>query len=609
MPALTWQFPSNITNAPIGPRDRGIEHYTGQRLASLVREILQNSLDAQKHRGRTPAKVDFSLADLETASFNGQDLSSAIDACIAALKPKDESYRKMFGKAITQLDKATIPTLVITDSNTTGAIDDGEDDCPWAALTRGSGESSKPSHDASGSYGIGKAAAYAATDLRTVLYTTTFTANGNLESRFVGKSILSGHQDPQGNKVTSEGYLAGPNFDSLCNGDVPFPYRLEAPGLCLRIPGYIAPKDWHKQVIKIAIANFFHAIIKGELVVTVAGETVSKATVGDYASLLTAREKHLLSASSTDPVVKGSIEGIGEITLRIKIHEAGDDNTQDVALVRDAGMMITRERGKMGPASFRVPGHWYRFTAIVECLSDPDGESAVRDCESTSHNALDIDRIPNDEDREPARQALRQLGIWMREEIRKRAEPPSNTEPVNATEAADLLPIIERNNDPNRKFKPSGNSISQPVQRGTSAPVVRATTPKPPVEPKDTKPHQPPQPNQPPRPQVIAQREALARAKFRVGGRSETHGLTIQIPPFAKRISNVQIQAVTEHGGDVAMKIAGVWSNGKELKVKQGKITAITPGSKGPVTLEINLQEPVAGRRFRLRTAQDKDKP
>ena len=607
MPAMFWQFPPNPTNAPIGPRDRGIEHYTGQRLSSLVRETLQNSLDAQEHRGQTPANVDFSLADLETASFNGQELAGAINACISALKPKDESYRKMFRKALTQLDKESIPTLVITDSNTTGARDDGEDDCPWAALTRGSGESSKPGHDASGSYGIGKAAAYSATDLRTVLYTTTFTANGNLESRFVGKSILSGHQDPQGKKVTSEGYLGGPDFASLCNGDIPVQYRLESQGLCLRIPGYTAPKNWQQQVIEIAIDNFFHAIIKGQLAVTVAGETVSKETVGDYAGLLTTRVSHLLSTSGMDPVAKGYIEGIGEIRLRIKVHEAGDDNTQDVALVRDAGMMITRERGKMGPAQFRVPAHWHRFTAIVECLSDPDGKSAVRDCESTSHNELDIDRIPNDEDREPAKQALRQLGTWMRGEIRKHAEPPSNTEPVNATEAADLLPIIERGNNPSGKPRPNGGSISAPVQRGTSAPTVR-TTPKEPKEPKEPKSHQPPQPNQPPRPQVIAQRDALARAKFRVGGRSETHGLTIQIPPFAKRINNVQLQAVTEHGGDIAMKIARVWSNGKELKIKQGKISAITPGGKGPVTLEINLQEPVAARRFRLRPASDKDK-
>ena len=32
MLVMNWQFPPNLTNAPIGPRDRGIEHYTGAAL-------------------------------------------------------------------------------------------------------------------------------------------------------------------------------------------------------------------------------------------------------------------------------------------------------------------------------------------------------------------------------------------------------------------------------------------------------------------------------------------------------------------------------------------------------------------------------------------------
>ncbi len=608
MPKMTWQFPPNSTNAPIGPRDRGIEHYTGRRFDSLVRETIQNSLDAQAKRGEVPAKVDFQLEELDVASFNGHELAESVNASISELKPKDEAYRRMFRKAAAQLGKATIPALVITDSDTTGVRDDGEDDCAWAALTRGSGESAKQGNDASGSYGIGKAAAYLATDLRTVLYTTVFDVNGRLESRFIGKAILSGHKDAEGKKVTSEGYFGGPDFGSLRNEDIPEPYRLEQPGLCLRIPGYRASKDWQDQVIKIAVANFFHAIVKGELEVTVGEKMVSASTVGDHANLLSVREKHLLDTSSKLPTAKGNIAGIGGVSLRITLHDTGVGNIHDVALVRDAGMMITRERTKMGPARFTIPGHWGHFTAIVECLSDPEGKSAVRDCESPKHDELDVDRIPNDDDRGTARQALRELGRWMKEEIRKNAEPPSNTEPVNAIEAAEFLPVRDQNNDPSRKPQPSGDSISQPVQRGTSAPTTRAAPSVPTDPPNPRKPHQPPKRPPIPAPQAVIQRDALARAKFRAGGRSDTHGLTIQIPPFTKRISNVQIQAVTEHGGDIAMKISKVWVNGKELKVNKGKIAAIANDSKNPVTLEVNLQEPVAGRRFRLRTAAEKGK-
>lgn len=613
---FTWQFPPNVTNSPIGPRDRGIEQYTGRRLDSLVRETIQNSLDAQEKRGQSPAKISFQINELDVASFNGAELDTALKASVDGLKSKDEAYRKMFSKAASQLGKETIPALVIADSNTTGAYDDGSDDCPWAALTRGSGESAKQGKDASGSYGIGKAAAFTATDLRTVLYTTTFDVNGHLESRFIGKAILSGHKDTQGNKVTSEGYLGSPRFSSLSNSQIPVPFQLGTQGTCLWIPGYTGPSSWQDQVVKIAIANFFQAIAKGELEVTVAGQTVNATNVGGYASLLSMREKYLLDTAGQVPVAEGHINRIGDVALRITLHEVDNENVHDVALVRDAGMMITRERSKMGPARFSVPPHWNRFTAIVECISNPDPNviSAVRDCESPKHDELDVDRIPNDEDRAPARMALRELGSWMREEIRKHAEPPSNTEPVNAAEATQFLPIKLADNNPNRKPQVGGDSISRPVQRGTSAATRQMPLPDPDDEhnkknKKEHKQHQPPKPQTPPGPQAVLQRDTLARAKFRAGGRHSTHGLTIQIPPFTKRISDVQIQAVTEHGNDVAMKIAGVWSNGKELKIGRGKITGIPSNGKNPVTLEVNLQEPVAGRRFRLRVASKQSEP
>ena len=600
---INWQFPPNVTNSPIGPRDRGIEQYTARRLESLVRETIQNSLDAQEKRGETPAKIAFQTSDVPVASFNGTELAKAIKASIEGLKSTDGAYRKMLENAEKQLRKASIPTLVIADSGTTGAHDDSTEYCPWAALTRGSGESQKQGKNASGSYGIGKAAAFAVTNCRTVLYTTAFRVNGHLESRFIGRAILSGHKDAQGNKVTSEGYLAAADYASLSNDQIPVLFQLEEPGTCLWIPGYRATQSWQDQVIQIAIANFFHAIVKGELTVTVGERTVDTTSVGGYADLLLPREKHLLNTSGQKSVAETSISGIGDVSLRITLHDASE-NVRDLALVRDAGMMITRERNKMGPAKVQIPSHWNPFTAIVECLSDqdPDAISAVRDCESPKHDELDVDRIPNEEDRSPARKALRELGSWMREEIRKFAEPPSNTEPVNAVETAQFLPIRSTENNPNQRPRASGDNISSPVQRGTSTAARQVIRPNPP-EGNGKNGRKAPRPPTPPGAQPVLQRDALARAKFRPGGRHRTHGLTIQIPPFNKRIADVQILAVTEHGNDVTMKISGVWSNGKALKVGHGKIAAIPPNGKNSVTLEVNLQEPVAGRRFRLRVA------
>ena len=602
--ALNWQFPQNSTDAPIGPRNSGIENYTGNRSNSLVREIIQNSLDARLPTASGPARVTFRVEELDTADFSGAQLKTAIQACVDALKSKDEPYRKVFRNAARQLEAARIPSLIITDSNTKGVVDNGEDDSPWAALTRGSGESVKDGNDASGSKGIGKAAAFAATDLRTVLYTTTFRRNGHLESRFIGRAILSGHKDESGEKVTSEGFLGAPDFKSLANGSVPAAYQLDEPGLCLRIPGYPAQPEWQNEVIKTSIANFFHAIVQGNLEVAAESQVVTAANIDDYLHLLDYREQCFVQTSRNAPGNPCEIEGIGKVNLRIERHDSPERQVRDIALVRDAGMMITNSRSKMGPARITIPRHWHHFTAIVECLSDPELSSAVRDSESPKHDELDIDRIPNAEDRPAARKALRELGRWMEKVIKEKAEPTSSLEPVNAAEAASMLPIRQHNDNPLAAAVPNGDGISQPVQRGTSVAQQSAVVRR---GPRKGKPHQPPKPQPPVPGQPLAQGDALSRAKFRIGGVADsTHTLTVQIPPFQKRLDNVQVVAVTEHGVDVQLKITGARIGGKELKPSNHKISAIHPNGNNPVTLEIKMQEPVSGRRFLLRTAKER---
>ena len=56
MPKVTWQFPPNDAEEIEGPVDPGISHFTDNRDANLIRESIQNSLDARS--GEAPAKID-----------------------------------------------------------------------------------------------------------------------------------------------------------------------------------------------------------------------------------------------------------------------------------------------------------------------------------------------------------------------------------------------------------------------------------------------------------------------------------------------------------------------------------------------------------------------
>ena len=65
MPTMTWQFPPNDAGEIEGPNDPGISHFTDQRDINLIRESIQNSLDARA--GDEPVKVE--CKDVPASAF------------------------------------------------------------------------------------------------------------------------------------------------------------------------------------------------------------------------------------------------------------------------------------------------------------------------------------------------------------------------------------------------------------------------------------------------------------------------------------------------------------------------------------------------------------
>ena len=227
-----WKFEKNEIDESEGPNDSGISGFTGDRVGGLVREVLQNSIDARRSSDK-PVEVSFEIAKIPADDF---DISGLIRSLEAACDSEDneERYRKQFRRGLRALRTAkksgNLNALVITDSNTTGASDkDGRKD-KWRSLTRAKGKSTKDKKDSGGSFGIGKNAAFTAADMRTVLYSTAYLDGDSMERRFSGKSILVSHEiGGVGYKAT--GYLVG-------DGDVnyvPASLRLEEPGTRIAI--------------------------------------------------------------------------------------------------------------------------------------------------------------------------------------------------------------------------------------------------------------------------------------------------------------------------------------------------------------------------------------
>lgn len=225
----TWQFPRNEADQIEGPIDSGIEHFTGNRDENVIRESIQNSLDARlDDKASSPVRVEFSIASLPSADIGSSQLDVALRAAANSSHNDNEDYKEQFLKAarmLRRIGNGSLPCLRIVDSNTSGASDDTRPNgapSKWAALTKGTGSSAKVQRDAAGSFGIGKFSAFAVADMRTVLYSTAYEAGKGLTHRFIGKTILVSHEQ-KSEKYQKTGYFSGDNFYPLRG------YRCAAP--------------------------------------------------------------------------------------------------------------------------------------------------------------------------------------------------------------------------------------------------------------------------------------------------------------------------------------------------------------------------------------------
>ena len=137
----------------------------------------------------------------------------------------------------------------------------------------------KDAKDSGGSFGIGKHAAFAATDLRTVLYSTAYHTNGGgsqVRRRFTGKSILVSHED-NGQPFRASGWLEA-NGGPLCEEEIPKEFQLESPGTKIDILGFNNSDimKWESEARQSLVTHFFHAFVHDNLRVCVGDHVIDK---------------------------------------------------------------------------------------------------------------------------------------------------------------------------------------------------------------------------------------------------------------------------------------------------------------------------------------------
>lgn len=190
-----------------GLSDAGIETFRESPFAAVARETGQNSRDARDDAMK-PVVLKFDVITLASDAFPSiEEYREAADLC---LKKSEEASREketgFFRNAASALKADELQILRIADFNTKGVRGPCEEGRPFHTLAKTDGMSVKEDVSSGGSFGIGKNATFALSDIQTVFVSTMYETGGQTHSLCMGKTQFISHADSAGNERRRKGY-------------------------------------------------------------------------------------------------------------------------------------------------------------------------------------------------------------------------------------------------------------------------------------------------------------------------------------------------------------------------------------------------------------------
>lgn len=280
-----------------------------QWLSILLREIIQNALDAKIGDGHVTVNLAHRLLDDQGQQYMRELVPANHIARFRCSVP----HFKMEESGIESVNSC----LVVEDFGTsglTGALDMPERDGSgenWNAFWFREGEGGKENSSGNGGAGQGKITYFSTSQIRT-LFAYTVRASDGAEALYGASSFLRDYiyEDNKWKRDAYWGIWRGKGVEAQA---LPVQSRdsidkfqkllaLErkphATGLSLVIP---SPKEFHtEEAIQIVIAEFFVPIFQGNLVVNIGGTCITSASITTLADrLLSDKRAHELHTCTT----------------------------------------------------------------------------------------------------------------------------------------------------------------------------------------------------------------------------------------------------------------------------------------------------------------------
>lgn len=419
----TWHFKPE-GGGEIGPNDPLHITFKGNPFYSIVREAIQNSLDAINDITK-PVEVVFNYFDLDRqkhpAFFR---IEENITQCLEYYNENADAKR-LFDEMLKYLNgteegkkKLKISCLRISDANTKGMHFDEGTTSPFYAFLRASGVSAK-SLGAGGSFGFGKGAYFALSPIKTLIVSSK-DIQGNVY--FEGATRLTTHKDKDDNKKSAFGFYDNNEGNPITEKDnIPEIFKRTESGTDVNIIGLWNEPNRKKLMIKSVLNNFWLAIYHEKLTVKIDDVLINKDNIeiiideyfegqaesGTPSEIESWNPKSYLKAvkyvgkSDQFQVFEQNLPTVGNVQLYIYLEKGLPNRT---AYFRTPRMVVFKRTNR------KVNG----YSAVFICDNEK-GNEMLRLMENPAHNEWNVDNYPKNEGQinTEARKGLNEIGNFI----------------------------------------------------------------------------------------------------------------------------------------------------------------------------------------------------
>jgi len=407
-----WKFQPN--QYWHGWDETGLSIFSGQPIRAIVREVIQNSLDAKADDSER-VKVKFELFSVQREMLPGADSITAIlSCCLEASADESEDCKAEVKEAYEYSLRRNFPILSCTDFGTNGMAGPYKKGNAFYTYMNSKGSSPGDSKRA-GSHGHGKDAPLVNSALRTIFASANYIGeSGSIEHLAQGKCVFMSHFQDE-DQFDNIGRWGNHNMTPVSDLNAEYNWINPHPdelGTTISVVGFSSKdRDWMNEMIGHALISYFPAFVKDLLEIELRenGNVIylnSKNFQGYFASSAVKNALNLVDRELGDELdrtqyfVNSMMESrggklrdqqaaapLGLVDFNIYV----DDNApRSYCLIR-RNMKICEKL----PNLQRIPAKYNNFAMVIECQTE-GANSLIRSMEPSEHDRVEIGRLKKD---------------------------------------------------------------------------------------------------------------------------------------------------------------------------------------------------------------------